>query len=183
LGGDAGVSHNTARSWLSVLEASFLVFKLPPWVRNPRKRVIKAPKLHFVDSGLACNLLGIRSPDQLEVHPLRGALFESWVASEILKARLHRRLPADLFHLRENRGVELDLLFEAPERIIGVEVNSGATLAGDFFTALSQMPDLVRAAGEGRSAVARLIYGGDARQDRSGAEVIPWSAIQDVDWG
>ena len=182
LGGDAGVSHNTAGSWLSVLETSFLVFTLPPWVRNPRKRVIKAPKMHFVDSGLVCSLLGIRSPDQLRLHPLRGAIFESWVASEILKARLHRRRSADLFHLRESRGVELDLVVEAEDRLVGVEVKSGATLSRDFFTALRRLPGLVEAAGEGRDPVARLIYGGDAKQDRSDAEVVPWSGIQAVDW-
>jgi predicted AAA+ superfamily ATPase len=182
LGGDAGVSHNTARSWISVLETSFLVFRLPPWVRNPRKRVIKAPKLHVVDTGLACSLLGIRSPEQLRVHPLRGALFESWVASEILKARLHRRRSADLFHLRETRGVELDLVVEGAERVIGVEVKSGATLASDFFGALREMPELVARAGEGRAPEARLVYGGAEAQRRSGVEVVPWSGIQEVDW-
>lgn len=182
LGGDAGVSHNTIRSWLSVLETSFLVFRLPPWVRNPRKRVVKAPKLHFVDSGLACNLLGIRSPDQLQVHPLRGAIFESWVASEILKARLHRRLPADLFHLRETRGAELDIVVEADGLVLGVEVKSGATLSSDFFSALRQLPDLAVAGGEGRRPVARLVYGGDTRQDRTGVEVLPWRDVQQVSW-
>ena len=125
LGADAGVTHNTARSWISVLETSFLVFKLKAWVRNPRKRVVKAPKLHFTDTGLVCNLLGIRSPDQLATHPMRGAIFESWVASEILKARLHRRLRADLFHLRETRGMELDIVLEGEGSVIGVEVKSG----------------------------------------------------------
>lgn len=182
LGGDAGVSHNTARSWLSVLEVSLLVFKLPPWVRNPRKRVVKAPKLHFVDTGLVCSLLGIRSPEQLKVHPLRGAIFESWVVSEVLKARLHRRRQADLFHLRENRGAELDLVVEGETEVMGVEVKSGATVSGDFFKALRRMPELVEAAGEGRTPVARLVYGGDARQLRQDAEVLPWSAIQDVSW-
>ena len=87
LGGDAGVSHNTARSWLSVLEASYLLHRLPPWHRNLKKRLTKAPKLHFIDSGLLCHLLGIRSVEALRHHPLRGAIFESWVVSEVLKAR------------------------------------------------------------------------------------------------
>lgn len=180
LGADSGVSHNTARSWLSVLEVGFLIFKLPPWVRNPRKRVVKAPKLHFVDTGLVCSLLGIRSPEQLRVHPLRGAIFESWVASEVLKARVHRRRRADLFHLRENRGVELDLVVEGETDVMGVEVKSGATVSGDFFKALRRVPELVDAAGEGQSPVARLVYGGDCRQLRQNAEVLPWSGIQEV---
>lgn len=182
LGGDTGVSHNTARSWLSVLESSFLLFRLPPWLRNPRKRVIKAPKVHFIDSGLVCSLLGIRSPQLLEIHPLRGAIFESWVASEILKARVHRRRAADLFHLRESRGAEVDIVVEGDRRIVGVEVKSGATLASDFFTALRELPAIAEAAGEGRQPVARLVYGGDEAQTRSDAEVIPWWAVQDVDW-
>ncbi len=183
LGADAGVSHNTARSWISVLETSFLVFKLQPWVRNPRKRVVKAPKVHFLDTGLVCNLLGIRSPDQLATHPIRGAIFESWVASEILKARLHGRLPADLFYLRETRGVEIDVVVEGEQSVIGVEVKSGATVAQDFFAGLRQFPELVARAGEGRSPVARLVYGGEKAQARSDVAVVPWTQIQDVSWG
>lgn len=183
LGADAGVSHNTARSWISVLETSFVVFRLPAWVRNPRKRVVKAPKLHFVDSGLACNLLGIRTPEQLSIHPLRGAIFESWVASEVLKARLHRRLPADLFHLRETRGAEIDLLVEATRHTIGVEVKSGATVTPEFFRGLQALPEIAGQGGGARSAEARLIYAGDVTQERTGVTVLPWREIQGVDWG
>lgn len=182
LGADAGITHNTTRSWISVLEASFLVFKLPPWLRNPRKRIVKTPKLHFVDSGLVCSLLGIRSPEQLVTHPMRGAIFESWVASEILKARLHRRRPADLFHLRENRGAEIDLLVETARRIIGVEVKSGATVRPEFFGELRSLPELARRAGGEQQPVARLIYGGDAAQERTDVNVVPWNRIQSVDW-
>lgn len=182
LGADAGVSHNTARSWISVLETSFLVFKLQAWVRNPRKRVVKAPKLHFADTGLVCNLLGIRTPDQLATHPVRGAIFESWVASEILKARLHRRLPADLFYLRETRGIELDVVVEGEKSIIGVEVKSGATVAQDFFSGLRRLPELVARAGDGRGPVARLLFGGEKSQERSDAAIVPWAQIQDVSW-
>ena len=92
LGSDAGVSHNTARSWLSVLEASFLVFRVPAWTRNPRKRLVRTPKIHWMDSGLVCHLLGIRAPEHLQIHPLRGAVFETWVAGEIYKAHAGRGL-------------------------------------------------------------------------------------------
>ncbi|MEJ2541066.1 MAG: ATP-binding protein, partial [Gemmatimonadota bacterium] len=182
LGADAGITHPTARSWISVLETSFLVFELPPWLRNARKRVVKAPKLHFVDTGLACSLLGIRSQEQLATHPLRGALFESWVASEILKARRHRRAPADLFHLRETRGVDLDILVEGAEQVVGVEVKSGATLARDFFDALATLPELVARGGDGRRPEARLVYGGESAQERREASVVPWKDIQAVPW-
>lgn len=181
LGGDAGVSHPTVRSWISVLEASFVVFQTPPWIRNLRKRAVKAPKVHFVDSGLACHLLGVRNPDQLRTHPLRGAVFESWVAGEILKARLHRRRAADLYHLRETRGVEVALVVEADERILAVEAKSGATVASGFFKGLRAFGNRV---GEGspKDLELRLIFGGETGQSRSDVEVIPWHGIHDRDW-
>jgi uncharacterized protein len=94
LASDCGITHNTAKAWLSVLEASDLVVRLQPWHANLGKRLIKAPKLYFLDSGLACSLLGIRSAAQLMEHPLRGGVFENWVMLEVLKARLNRGLPA-----------------------------------------------------------------------------------------
>jgi len=182
LGADAGVTHNTARSWISVLETSFLVFKLPPWLTNTRKRVVKAPKLHFVDSGLVCSLLGIRSPEHLVTHPLRGAIFESWVASEVLKARLHRRRPADLFHLRETRGAEIDILVETPTHVIGVEVKSGATITAESLAGLRDLSDLARRSGRGRRPLARLVYAGSTAQERSGTSVVPWDGVPSQDW-
>lgn len=182
LGGDAGVSHPTVRSWITVLETSLLVFRTPPWYRNLRKRAVKTPKLHFIDSGLVCHLLGIRTPDQLRTHPLRGAIFESWVASEILKARVHRGFAPDLFHLRETRGLELDLVVEADERAIGVEAKSGATVASDFFTALRAFRERVARRKEPGQVATRLVYGGDRAQKRGDVEVVPWSEIQDRSW-
>ena len=182
LGADAGVAHNTARSWLSVLEASYIVFRAPRWHRNLRKRAVKAPKLHVVDSGLACQLLGIRSPEQLALHPLRGALFESWVAAEVLKARLHAGRPADLFHLREDRGMELDLVAEAGDRVYGVEVKSGATVVPDFLRGPSAFADQVARDLPHLRPVPRVVYGGDRREQRGGVEVIPWFDMQAVEW-
>ena len=182
LGSDAGVSHPTVRSWLSVLETSFVLFRVPSWHRNLRKRVVKAAKVHFLDSGLACHLLGIRSPDQLRVHPLRGAVFESWVAAEILKARLHRGRAADMFHLRESRGLELDLVVESAERVIGVEAKSGATVASDFFTHLETFAGEVASRYPHLECERRLVYGGEHGQTRHGTDVLPWLAVQDVDW-
>ncbi|MEQ9399106.1 MAG: ATP-binding protein [Longimicrobiales bacterium] len=182
LGADAGVSHNTARAWLSVLETSFVTFSVPAWTVNTRKRVLKSPKIHFVDTGLACHLLGIRSPDQLRHHPLRGALFETWVASEVLKARVHRGRTADLHHLREARGIEVDLVVEDGERVIAVEVKSGATVAPDFFGGLRGFEDRARRGAPHLAVERRLVYGGDARQRRSDIDVLPWEEIQDVAW-
>jgi uncharacterized protein len=182
LGADAGVSHPTVRAWLSVLEASYVVFRLPRWHRNLRKRAVKAAKLHLVDSGLACHLLGIRSPEQLQVHPLRGAVFESWVAAEVLKARLHRGRPTDLFHLREDRGLELDVVAEGAGDVIGLEAKSGATLAADFFTHLREFEARVAEQYPHLAAELRLVYGGTEAQTRHGVTVLPWAQVQEVDW-
>ena len=181
LGGDAGVTHPTVRSWISVLEASFVVFRTPPWMGNLRKRAVKAPKLHFVDTGLACHLLGIRSPDQLRTHPLRGAIFESWVAGEILKARLHRRRPTDMYHLRQTRGMEVDLVVDADEAVIAVETKAGATVVSEFFDGLRRFGELADGAAP-KDTLLRLVYGGRAAQERSDVIAIPWREIQEHSW-
>jgi predicted AAA+ superfamily ATPase len=182
LGADAGVSHNTARAWLSVLETSFVIFRVPRWHRNVGKRSVKAPKLHFVDSGLACHLLGIRDAEQLRLHPLRGPLFESWVAAEVLKARLHAGRPADLFHLREDRGMELDLVVEAASTVYGVEVKSGATVVPDFLRQPRAFGERVSRDLRHLRPVARVVYGGDRSENREDVEVIPWKEVQAVPW-
>lgn len=182
LGSDAGVTHPTVRSWLSVLEASFLCLRLPAWHRSHRKRVVKSPKVHFLDTGLVCHLLGITEPGQLRHHPLRGALFESWVVSEVLKWRLHRGLPERMFHLRETRGAEVDLLIEEGDRLTAVEVKSGATVVPDFFKALEQLRTDMTEREPHLSFDPRVVYGGDAPQRRSTATVIPWRRIQEQAW-
>jgi hypothetical protein len=182
LGADTGVSHQTIKAWFSVLDASFVTFRLPSWRRNFRKRIVKAAKLHFVDSGLACHLLGIRQPDQLRTHPLRGALFETWVAAEILKARVHAGRVPDLFHLREERGYEIDLVAEAGRQVIAVEAKSAGTVASEFVEHLQALGPRLEASGAMQEVFLRLVYGGDRRETRNGVEVIPWSAIQDAEW-
>ncbi len=182
LGSDAGVTHNTARSWLSVLETSYIAFRLSRWHRRLTKRIVKAPKVHMIDSGLACHLLGIREPGQLRFHPLRGPLFENWVVSEILKARLNRGFPADLFHLREDRGIEIDLIVESGERIIAVEVKSGKTLAADFFSNLSDLSLRFARDFPHLRLERRLVYGGDRSEERHGVQVVPWDAVPSQEW-
>lgn len=182
LGGDAGITHPTVRAWLSVLEASFLCLRLPAWHRSTRKRIVKAPKLHFLDTGLACHLLGITEPEQLRRHPLRGALFESWVASEISKWRLHRGLPSRMFHYRESRGLEVDLLVEEGERLLAVEAKSAATVAGGFLKALDRFRAEVEDRRPHLTFEPRLVYGGDAAQQRSNAAIIPWHRLHEHTW-
>ncbi|MEK6372539.1 MAG: ATP-binding protein [Acidobacteriota bacterium] len=178
LGGDAGVSHNTARAWLGILEASFITTLVPAWHRNVRKQIIKAPKLHFIDTGVACSLLGIRDPDQLRSHPLRGALFESWVAGEILKALFHRGRQPDLKHYRESRGIEIDFVLQQAGTLHLVECKSGATTHPSFFDPLSAMRDLIGATSSEPAVAAALVYGGKESYARRTIPLYSWSDIE-----
>lgn len=182
LGADAGVSHNTAKSWLSVLETSFICFRVPAWHRNLGKRLRKTAKLHFYDSGLVCHLLGIRTSEQLVHHPLRGAIFETWVAAEVYKARVNRGLEAALYHLREDRGAEIDLVLEAADHLLLVEAKSGATVVPDALTTLNQVAERMKQTAETRPIRQRLVYGGDASQARTQVQVVGWSDIQAWPW-
>ncbi len=179
LANDVGVRHNTIRAWLSVLEASFLVLRLPAYRGNVRKRQVKAPKLHFLDSGLVCHLLGIRSPEELRHHPLRGAVFESWVASEVFKAITHRGGDPRLGHYRAS-GTEVDLVVERGRGLILAEAKSARTVNPGFLASMRRFADERR--GAGLQVESRLIHGGDQRQSRASAEVVPWNRLLDLDW-
>ncbi len=182
LGADAGVSQPTARAWLSVLETSFLCHRLPPWHRNVRKRTIKALKLHLLDSGLMCFLLGIRSPAQLAAHPLRGAVFETWVASEIYKARANAGQPVLLSHYRETRGAEVDVVVEAARALLLVEAKSGATVASDFFDGLDALGVHVSRLEPARAIEKILVYGGDRSMTTRDTRVVSWADVPSVAW-
>lgn len=179
LSGDAGISVGTVRAWLSVLEASYLITLLPAWHPNSRKQAVKAPKLHFLDSGLACHLLGIRTPDQLAVHPLRGAIFESWMVSEALKSQTHTGMAPKLFHYRESRGPEVDLVTQMEAGWILAEAKSGATVDSSFFR---PMADFEAQFPAGTHIEKRLVYGGQGSYVRQGTAVIGWTEIQSHTW-
>ena len=169
LASDAGISHDTARRWLSILEASFVVFLLRPHHRSFNKRLVKSPKLYFYDSGLLCFLLGIRAPDQLRTHPLRGAVFESHVIAEMVKNYRHRgRLP-EVYFWRDHRGHEVDLVLDLGDELVAVEIKSGETVVSDSFRGLEQWRRI--SDHQGPSA---LIYGGDETFRRRGAVVYSW---------
>ena len=173
LASDAGVTHTTARRWLSTLEASFLVVRLRPHHRNFNKRLVKSPKLYFLDTGLLCYLLGIGSPAELRLHAARGNVFESFVLSELLKARLHRGDEAALYFWRDAAGHEIDFVIADGEKLTPVEVKSGQTVAGDFFAGLRFWRTL---AGD-PAAPAALVYGGDRSFRREGFTVYRWSDL------
>jgi hypothetical protein len=181
LGADAGVTHNTARAWLSVLEATFICMRLPAWHRNTRKQLVKAPKLHFIDVGLACNLLGIRTPEELAYHPLRGTLFETWVVSEIHKGWVHAGRAPRLWHLRASRALEVDLIVEDGPTAHAVECKSGATVSSEWFDAAEAAARWLRGAGDWTHVDPVVVHGGDAVRP-SPRRAVPWSRLGDESW-
>ncbi len=182
LGADVGVSYNTIRAWISVLEASYLCVVVPAWHQNQHKRWVKAPKLHFLDSGLVCHLLGVVDDTQLTTHPLRGAIFESWVASEIWKALTNRGIAPQLVHFRQTQGREVDIGILRGRSLTLVEVKSGATVNPDYFNSLRAVREELAATKQFDDIAAAVVYGGETAQRRTDAAVVPWSAIAQRDW-
>lgn len=170
LGNEVGVSSNTITHWLSLLEASFLVFSLAPWSVNIGKRLVKSPKLYFYDVGLACWLLGIKTVEQLQHHPLRGALFENLVVLEVMKSLRNRGLREPLYFFRDSNGLEIDLLIERGDGIQLVEIKASQTMATPLIKNLRSVSALL---GD-RVKSQHLVYGGDSRQTRTDVDVLPW---------
>ena len=180
LADDCGVSQPTARAWLSILETSYIVFRLQPYLSNLRKRLVKMPKLHFYDSGLVCWLLGIRTPEQLSTHPLRGAIFESWVVSEILKHRANAGETRGLSFYRDRDGAEVDLLIERPDGITLVEAKSSRTASSSLFAGARRVRRHL--ADAGRPCDVLVAYGGNEAQERTEGRLVSWDGLHKVGW-
>lgn len=173
LGNDCGISHNTAKAWLSVLKASYVISTLQPHHKNFNKRLVKSPKLYFNDTGLLCYLLGISKVEDLKTHSLRGSIFESWVISELLKGRYNRGLKENLYFWRDNTGNEVDCIIEQGNSLIPLEIKSGETISRDFFKGLRYWSKISGAS----PSEAYLIYGGDLSQKRSDGVVEGWKSF------
>lgn len=173
LASDCGVTHTTAKRWLAVLEASFIVRLLRPYHRNFGKRLIKSPKLYFLDTGLLCFLLRIQKPRDLLQHPLRGPVFESFVFAELAKNFVHRGESPALYFWRDAGGRELDFLVELGREVVPIEVKSAQTVAADFFDTLASW----RALSRHPHGPAALVYGGDRLFRRRQVAVYPWFAL------
>lgn len=173
LASDCGVSVDTARRWISVLKTSFILFLLSPHHRNFNKRLVKSPKLYFFDTGLLCQLLGIREAGQIITHPLRGAVFENYVIAEVAKAYLHHRRTPPLFFWRDRTGHEIDLLIEEADKLFPVEIKSSQTVSGDMLDGLQWWLSL-----SGQPAQsATLVYAGGEAFTRARISVRPWFAV------
>jgi predicted AAA+ superfamily ATPase len=173
LGADCGISAVTARDWLSVLEASYLVMRLPPYYRNFGKRLVKTPKLYFLDVGLAAWLLGIREAASIETHAARGALFETYVVSELVKQRFNAGQPADLYFWRDHAGHEVDVLYETPRGLQAIEIKSGSTFAADWLDGVRKWRQVVGDA----TLPPLLIFGGEGSYEREACQVRGWRLL------
>lgn len=172
LGNDAGVSHTTARAWITLLQAGYIIFLLEPHHANVRKRLVKTPKLYFYDTGLACSLLGLEDEKQLARDPLRGGLFENLVVAEALKHRLHRGQRSQLAFYRDNVGNEVDLLYGHGSDALPIEIKAGATVASDYFKGLLHYAKVFP-----KSHGAALVYAGKEEYLHQGVKVLGVHAL------
>ncbi len=171
LAGAVGLSLSTVRAWLKLLERSGLIFLLQPHHANFSKRLVKTPKLYFMDTGLLCYLLRIQSADQISTHPLKGALFETWVVAEVAKQFWHRGEEPPVYFWRDHKGQEIDLLVDFGQRLWPVEVKSAETIHADFVKTIRWWENL-----EGNNAQGgTVVYGGGEPQLRDGYSYRPWA--------
>jgi predicted AAA+ superfamily ATPase len=176
IGNELGLDHKTVQRWLSVLEASFIVFRLASWHNNFSKRVVKTPKLYFYDTGLLCHLLGIRDAADVRLHFAGGAIFENWAILEVLKMRYNAGNTTPMYFWRDNTGNEIDLLLADGPRVSAIEMKLGATIRPDHFKGLEWFAKLAADVPMTR----HIIYSGDQPQLRNGTQVIPWDSVSDI---
>lgn len=176
LGNECGITHTTAKSWISVLQASFIVFLLQPFHNNFNKRLVKQPKLYFCDTGLLCTLLGVQEASQLQTHYYRGAIFETFIVSEFMKYAYHRGKPFRGYFWRDHRGNEVDYIFEYKNKPVPVEIKSGATVSTDFFKSLRYFHDVA----DSHTKNAFVIYGGNETYTRKYGKAISWKELTTI---
>lgn len=173
LANDCGISHTTARQWISILQAGFIIHLLPPHFNNFSKRIIKTPKLYFIDTGLLCYLLRIREPADLTDHAMRGAIFETYIVSELFKAFVHRGETSPLYFWRDRTGHEVDVIIDTGKQLIPIEIKSGTTISGSFFEGLRYFMAL----GPKIARTGVMIHGGDDLYERENFIVLPWFQV------
>jgi hypothetical protein len=171
LAGDSGITQPTVKRWISALESTFICFILQPHYKNFNKRITKAPKVYFHDTGLLCYLLRIKNNDQLRVHPLRGAIFENWVISEFLKDYSNRGEEAPLYFWRDQHGHEIDLVIDQGLNLDFIEIKSSRTFQKDFMENIDWINSL-----QG-SKKGSCIYGGEKRVSLGETELVPWAFL------
>jgi len=172
---ETGVDVKTVQSWIGILESSFILFLLKPHHKNFNKTIVKRPKLYFYDSALVCYLLGIRDNNHLQTHPLKGAIFEGMVITELLKNRTNAGLDINLFYWRDKTGHEVDLIIDNGKTLLPIEIKSGMTISKDYFKNIDYWINL------SGSKKAFILYSGAQHQKRSdGKEIINWRALNSL---
>lgn len=172
---EVGVDLKTIKSWIALLEQSYVVYLLKPYHKNFNKTIVKRPKLYFYDPGLVCSLLGITSKDILDKHPLKGAVFETMVVSEFIKNQQHKSDQVKLYFWRDKTGREIDLIIEKPQATYPCEIKSGKTIQTEFFKNILYWNKL------SGSEKAYIIYPGEQEQKRSnGIEALNWRHIERI---
>jgi len=174
LANDAGIAVNTAKAWLSLLEASFIIYQIQPYYKNFSKRLIKSPKLYFYDTGVACSLLKLTDPEMINTHYLYGSLFENLVISEILKNQCHSGKRPSVYYWRESNGVEIDCIIEqGNNEILALEIKGGQTFTKDYMKNLRNF-----AKNEAGFKINKaIVYAGEQSTNIKDVQLIPWSKL------
>lgn len=177
---DTGVKRNVVKEWVSLLQASYIIKLVQPFEKSYDKRLVKSPKLYFLDTGLVCRLLGITDHSQIFTHPLKGALFETLVFNELYKKQLNAiHIQQEIYYFRENKGLEINFVQQtAPGKLRQIEVKSGQTITSKFFKNLRAFCDL---SNEVTQSV--LIYGGDQEYERQGIHIMGWKHLATIKQG
>ena len=173
LGNDTGVDHTTVKRWLSVLEASYIIFLIQPHFNNFNKKLIKSPKIYFFDTGLLCSLLRITNVEELRRHAIIGGIFESFVFAELYKYFSHNNNEVPLYFWQDKTGNEVDFLMEFATKVLPIEVKSAQTITQSFFKNLNYWLELLG----NKEQNGYLVYGGDEWQQRSNTTIVPWYGI------
>jgi predicted AAA+ superfamily ATPase len=174
---ETGVDVKTIQSWIGILESSFIIYLLKPHHKNFNKTIVKRPKVYFYDSAIVCYLLGIRDNTQLQTHPLRGAIFEGMVVTELIKKRTNAGLPINLFYWRDKTGHEIDIIIDNAGKLIPIEIKSGKTINTEFFKNMDYWSDLSKV------KKSMVLYAGAQNQKRSnGRETLNWRSLMNEDF-
>ena len=173
LGQSCGISQPTANEWLTLLEASYIIFRLQPYYKNFNKRLVKTPKLYFYDSAIVCQLLGIESAEHLQMHASRGAIFEGFIIAEIMKLYLAKAKTAPIYFWRDHSGLEIDIILEHADQLLAIEVKSGMTIHSDFLKTLKEWRKI------SDSKNSWLIYSGEKNMELNDIKIYPWNQFQE----
>jgi hypothetical protein len=176
LASDAGISPNTAKSWLSILESSYILYLLQPFHHNYNKRLVKSPKLYFYDTGVACSLLGLRDENQVSLHYMKGSLFENLIINEFIKRNFNRGENRQPYFWQDNHGKEIDCLMVDGERVTPVEVKSGKTISTSYFDNLKYWRSLAALPEE----TGYVVYGGEQSMQTSAGALISWRNLDRI---